>query len=808
MNKERRADNEAWNLIRYKVISHASIFMIMLKNYFNIALRNFRKHKTFTLINLLGLSVGMACSLLIFLWIDDELQFNRFHTYSEQIFKIMQNRMNEDGSIHTWGNTPYVLGDALTEEYPSILQSVKVTDEEDLSISVDDVSLKERSIFATPNLFEVFSFSLIAGDSTSVLSEASSIVISESLSHKLFGEESALGKMIHLNAGDLIPFTVTGIFEDIPHHSTLQFDMVLPMQAVLPFWNHYESWGNSFISTYVLLDQKAKPAEVEQQIAHVVKEKGGLEHTLFLLSLVNTYRYTTFENGKATGGRIDSLRLFSIIAIMVLLIACINFVNLTTARATRRAREVGVRKVAGASKSMLVRQFLSESILLSMAALLIAVLLMVFILPNFNQLTGKQIHPDYFHSYFIVGLLGIGLLTGILSGIYPAFFLSSFHAVNVLKGTFTQRSGTTAVRRSLVVFQFAISTLLIAGTLAVFFQMEYVRHKNLGLDKENIIYVEMDMGANLQAYKNDLLQEPSIQYFTAANGSFRWGFGATSVDWKGRNENQQIYIPQIAVDYNFIEAFGIRLKEGRSFAPDYADTIAYILNEEAVKVMGFENPIGEEITMNRERGPVVGVAENFHFTSLHKNIEPLIIQLDPRKPGVLYFKTHIDKTEEALAAFRRVHQKYSSYPLHYHFLNDTLEAMYSSEMLMGKLSRIFAGMAIFISSLGLLGLAIFTSEQRTKEIGIRKVLGASVSSILFLLSKDYIKLILIACLVAIPIANYFITDWLQGFAYRIEVSWWLFAAPALLICVIALLSVSGQTMKAARQNPVDSLRYE
>lgn len=782
----------------------------MFKNYLTIAFRNFWKHKAFTLINLLGLSIGMACSILISLWVYDELQFNRFHTHSDQIFKVMQNRENEDGSIQTWGNTPYVLGDVLTEEYPSIMESVKITDEEELSLSVDELALKGRGIFATPNLFEVFSFPFIQGDSSSALEDTYSIVISESLSRKFFGNADALGKTVYINAGELIPLKITGVFADIARHSSMQFELVIPMQAVLPFWYQYESWGNSFLTTYLLLDDQAEPTGVEQQVAKVMKEKGELDHELFLLSLVNTYRYSTFENGRAVGGRIDNIRLFSIIALLVMLIACINFVNLTTARATRRAREVGVRKVVGASKALLVRQFLSESVLMAMAALLLSVMFMIFVLPTFNQLTGKHIQPDFLHPYFIIFLLGVGLLIGFLSGIYPAFFLSSFHTIKVLKGSLTQPQAPLGVRRSLVIFQFAISTLLIAGTLAVFYQMEYVRHKNLGMERENIIYAEMDMGTDLEAYKNDLLQEPGIQYFTSANGSFHLGFGATAVDWKGQAEDQDqlVLMQQVSVDYDFIEAFGIPIRAGRSFSPEYADTIAYLLNEEAVKVMGFENPLDEEITMNRESGPVVGVVENFHFTSLHKSIEPLIIQLDPRKPGVLYVKAHAGKTQEALAALKKVHQKYSNYPLDYHFLDDTLEAMYESDILIGKLSRIFAAMAIFISCLGLLGLAIFTSEQRTKEIGIRKVLGASVNSILVLLSKDYFRLIGIACLIALPIANYFITDWLQSFAYRVDTSWWWFVLPALLILLIAFLSISGQTFKAARQNPVDSLRYE
>ncbi|MEK6477807.1 ABC transporter permease [Catalinimonas sp. 4WD22] len=783
----------------------------MFKNYLTIALRNFWKHKAFTMINLLGLSIGMACSILIFLWINDELQFNQFHTHSEQIFKVMQSRINEEGEINTWNNTPYVLGETLTEEYPSILQSVKITDEELLPLSVDDISVKERSVFATPNFFEVFTFPLVQGDSTSVLSETFSIAISESLSHKLFGEENAVGKTIHLKAGELVPFTVTGVFEDFPRHSTLQFDFVLPMQAVLPFWNNYENWGNSYLTTYILLNDQADPSEVEKQIADVVKEKGGLEHQLSLISLADTYLYSKFENGKAVGGRIDNIRLFFVVAIMVLLTACINFVNLTTARATQRAREVGVRKVVGASKISLIRQFLSESVLLAIIALLLALVMVFVILPIFNELTNKAIQPDYLNFTFIVSLLGIGLLTGLLSGIYPAFFLSSFHTIMVLKGRFTQQSGSSALRRSLVVFQFAISTLFMAGTLAVFFQMEYVRHKNLGLDQENIIYAEMDMALqqNFEAYQNEVLQEPSIRYFSRANSSFR-DFGTTGdLDWKEKPTDHSLWVAQLVVDFDFIEAMDIRIKEGRSFSRNFtSDTIAYILNEEAVKILGFEYPLGEEFSMWREPGRIVGIAENFHFNSLHEDIKPLIIQLAPKRTHITYVKAQAGKTEEALAALKRIHQKYSGYPLDYHFLDDTLEAMYESEKLIGKLSRIFAAMAIFISCLGLLGLAIFTSEQRTKEIGIRKVLGASVSSILVLLSKDYVRLIGIACLIALPIANYFITDWLQSFAYRVDTSWWWFVLPALLILLIAFLSISGQTFKAARQNPVDSLRYE
>ena len=721
----------------------------------------------------------------------------------------MQNRENEDGSVATWGYTPYPLAEVL-EEHASMAQVVQLTEGEELSISVDDLSFKESGITASSNFFEVFSFPLVAGNPATVLAEQPSIVISETLSRKLFGDESALGKTIHINAGELIPFTVTGVFENVPYHSTLQFELVVPIENILP-WNNYTSWGNSFLTTFVLLSKETDPQAISEQIAPVIKEKGGRNHELFLHSLQDTYLYTQFENGKPVGGRIDNIRLFAVVAILVLLIACINFVNLTTARATQRAKEVGVRKVVGASKLALIRQFLSESVFMAMVALILAIIWVAVVLPIFNQLTDKQITIAYFQPVFLLVIVCVGLLTGLLSGVYPAFFLSSFHTIRVLKGTVTRQTGSAALRRSLSVFQFALSTILMAGTLVVYFQMEYIRHKNLGLDQENIIYSEMDMNLqqNFEAYKNELLQDPNIQYFTRANSSFR-DFGSTAdLEWKGKPDDKTIWIQQLVVDFDFIEALDIKIKEGRAFSRDFAsDTTAYIFNEEAVKVIGLEHPLGEEFSMWREPGQIVGIAENFHFNSLHETIAPLIIQLAPKRTHITYLKARAGKTQEALDALKRTHEKYSNYPLDYHFLDDTLEAMYKSEMLVSQLSRLFAGMAIFISCLGLLGLAIFTTEQRTKEIGIRKVLGASVASILMLLSKDYFMLILIAFLVAIPVANYFITEWLKNFAYRIEIQWWLFALPGVLVLLIALFSVSGQTWKAARKNPVDSLRYE
>lgn len=780
----------------------------MIRNYFTIAFRNFLRHKAFSAINLMGLTVGLSCSFFIFLWIYDELQFNRFHIHHENIYQVMQNRANDDGSIYTWGNTPYPLSVAL-EDYPAIRQSVQLTDEEALSISVDKNAMKASSVFASSNFFEVFSFPLLQGNHETALDEVFSVVISQSLSERLFGSDNALGKTIYLNAGEHVPFTVTGIFENVPHHSTLQFEMVLPMQVVLPFWGNYQNWGNTYLTTYLLIDEKSKPVDVESQIANLVKKKGGLDHQIFLLSLVDSYLYTQFENGEKSGGRIDNIRLFLIVALLILLIACINFVNLTTARATRRAREVGVRKAIGASKVSLLRQFLSESVLFSFLALILATGLVVLGLPVFNQLTGKLIVLEGLPAYFFLSLLGVGLLTGLLAGFYPAMVLSSFRTAQVIKGSINQRIGSLSMRQTLVVFQFAVSLLLIAGTVAVYLQMEYIRTKNLGLDQENIIYMEMDLGTDMKAYKNDLQQLTSIKQVSSANGSFTQGFGAIGdIDWPEKKEGSSIYIPQISVDYDFIETFNIQIKDGRSFSDQYADSIAYILNEEAIKVLGLRDPLGSVISTNRESGPIVGIAEDFHFSSLHQAIEPLIIQLDPTKPLVLYVKAQAGKTEEALAALKGVHQKYSSYPLDYRFLDETMEGMYASEMLAGRLSRFFAAMAILISCLGLLGLAIYSSEQRTKEIGIRKVMGATVGNILLLLSRDYVKLILVAFFVGIPVANYFITEWLQNFAYRVEVRWWFYAIPTLAILLLAGLSVSSLTWKAARKNPVDSLRYE
>jgi len=444
-----------------------------------------------------------------------------------------------------------------------------------------------------------------------------------------------------------------------------------------------------------------------------------------------------------------------------------------------------------------------------MIALFLAMVLVVLGLPAFNQLTGKVIVPDVLPFYLFYWLVGIGLLTGLLSGLYPAFFLSSFRAIQVLKGSLNHRRSGMTFRQILVVFQFATSLLLIAGTLAVFFQMDYVRQKNLGLDEENIIYAELDMGTDLQAYKTALARESSIQSVTSANQSFHLGFGTTTgIDWPGKEQENSLGITQLAVDHDFIEAFQIQIIAGRSFKDYHTDSVAYMLNEEAVKVMGLQDPLGSQISLNREEGPVVGIAKDFHFTSLHTGIKPLVIQLDPSKPLVLYVKAQGGRSQEALAAFIKVHQQLSDYPLAYHFLDETLEKMYASEKLTSSLSRMFAAMAIFISGLGLAGLVIFSTAQRTKEIGIRKVMGASVKSVLLLLSRDFIKLILVAFFIGVPVANYFISEWLQTFAYRIEIRWWFFALPGLGVLLLAILLVSRLSLKAARQNPVDSLRYE
>ncbi|WP_461129332.1 ABC transporter permease [Spirosoma aerophilum] len=787
----------------------------MFRNYLKIAWRNLAKSKTFSFINILGLALGMTSSLLILLWVQDESSIDQFHANGPRIYQVMENQQWTGNDISTTPSTPGPLAAALTAELPGIERTVKVTWQEEHLLSVGDKAYKEKGRYSSPDLFQIFSFPLVQGDAKTALVGPSSIVISKKAANKLFGRTDVLGRIVRVDNKE--DHQITGVVQDIPETSSLKFDFVLPEAPYEKENKWLEGWDNNGIRTYALLHPTADVNALNGKMLNFIKkhDKNVTTITTFLFPYEKAYLQSKFTNGKPDGGRIEYVRLFTIVAIFLLIIACINFMNLATARSAKRAKEVGIRKVVGAERSYLVGQFVGEAVLTALFSLLIAIILVQVLLSSFNTLTEKHIEIQYANPLYWLTLLGLALLTGLVSGSYPALFLSSLQPVKVLKGTLRFKSSAVLFRQGLVVFQFALSLLLIIGTLIAGRQVDYIRTKNLGLDRENVVYMDLegDLPKRYDAFREELLQAPGIQSVSSAgNDPMQVGSSTTGVEWKGKPEGDKTLFNQLPISYDFIKTMKIKLVDGRDFSKDIVtDSTNYIINEEAARRMsasapGMKHAVGQDLTFWKKSGKVVGLIKNFHINSLRVAIEPLILRLDSNN-STLLVRTYPGQTEKALKSMERLAKQFNpAYPFDYKFADESFREQYKSETLVGTLANAFAVIAIFIACLGLFGLAMFTSEQRTKEIGVRKVLGASVPNIVLLLSKDFLKLVLISILIASPLAWWAMHQWLKDFAYRIDIDWWVFALAGLLAIGIAQLTVSFQSIKAALMNPVKSLR--
>jgi len=783
----------------------------MFRNYLKTAWRNIVKNKTFAVLNILGLTFGMTCSLLIFLWVKDELSVNRFHKDSDRLFFVYSNVHFDE--LASWLGMPYPLAPELKKDMPEVEAATKFFDGNFL-LKVGDKTYRETIQYTNPDFFKVFSFPIIQGDPATLLTAPKTLVLTQKLARKYFGSVNPVGRTIRVvNLNE--DYVVTGVMEDVPAISSIRFDALMPIDPWEKANPGTRNWGNFNVTTILKLTPQANVARFAGKIKHYIDtkdkdSKGAFD--LMLQPFSDMYLYAKFENGQPTGGRIDEVRLFSIIAVFILLIACINFMNLTTARSAKRAKEVGVRKVVGATKSSLTGQFICEAILITVMAVTLAQLLVQLILPLFNGITSKQMSLDYADPSLLGGLLAITLITGFVSGSYPAFFLSKLEPVRILKGTLKFSPGSILLRKGLVVFQFALSVMLIAGTLIVYRQMQYIRHKNMGFDRDNVLYfaVDGDLSKNLDGFKNELTASSSIRDVTTSS-HLPNDISSSSGDlsFPGKKTGETVQVGAFSVGTSFLHTLGIPLTGGRDFS-GRNDSANYVVNELAVKAMRLKgDPIGQEITFWRGKGRIIGVVKDFHLQSVHVPITPLVVTYIPQNVNYILVKVEGARTAEALAHIRQVYQTYlPQYPFEYHFLDEAFERQYKSEVVVGQLTNYFALLGIFIACLGLFGLAIFSAEQRRKEIGVRKVLGASVTSLVALLSKDFLKLVLIAIVIASPIAWYAAHEWLANFAYRIAIEGWIFGLAGLLAVGIALLTISFQSIRAALMNPVKSLRTE
>ncbi|UCH93804.1 MAG: ABC transporter permease [Candidatus Aminicenantes bacterium] len=784
----------------------------MFKNYLKVVLRNILRHKGYSLINIVGLAVGIACCILILLWVQDELSFDRFHKNGDDICRVLQD-IHLDRDV-TWAINQGPLGPALKADIPEIVNYTRSTARR-FRIKYNDKRFDERVEFADPSFFEMFDFPLVKGDPKRALIDPHSIVISEEMAVKYFGSEEPLGKV--LNADDQYDFVVSGVLAKVPRNSHLRPQFIIPFVFGRELEYTVDNWGNSQFTTYVMLKKGVSRAAVEKKIARFLDDKPTLEEgtILRLQPLTRIHLYSNFEFDRFGRGDIKYIHIFSITAFFVLLIACINFMNLATARSATRAREVGMRKVVGAKRSGLIRQFFAESIFFALVALILAILLVELLLPVFNNLAGKEMTLKFLSNpLLLAGILGITLFTGLISGSYPALLLSSFRPIHVLKGKFETGHSKSLSRKILVVTQFSLSLIMIIGTFIVYKQLDYMRNKKLGYNKENLVYIVMrgDFFKKYDAIKNDLLQHPGILGVTRSTAIPSYGnvFSNSKWRWKGQNPKEEVLMHGNFVGYDYFKTFGMKIKEGRSFSKEFStDQSAVVLNEEAVKRMEVTSPIGMELVNGDNKYTIVGIVKNYHFRSLHKKIEPLVLIFAPGFCRGLIARIKSGDIPSSIGFLEKKWKQFASdYPFNYGFLDKRLDRLYRAEQQVGTLFKYFTVLTIFISCLGLFGLASFMAERRTKEIGIRKTLGASVTGITLMLSKEFSRLVLFANIIGWPIAYFAMNKWLQNFAYRTAVSLEIFIFGGILALMIAWLTISYQSIKAALINPVEALRYE
>jgi ABC-type antimicrobial peptide transport system permease subunit len=798
---------------------------IMLRSYLIVGLRHLKRHKIYSFINISGLAIGMACCVLILLWINDEAQYDRFHERSENLYRVV-NDLNYGPYAQLTEGTAYPLGPAMKQEIPEVEEIVRILPTRKILIAHGDKRYYEDNfIFADPSLFAIFTFSFIQGDPQTALSYPSSVVITQEIAEKYFGSQDPIGKTIQTqNQNDYI---VTGIIENIPKNSHLQFGFVGSIERAVAMGarTHWSGW---LYDTYVLLQQETSFKEVNAKLEEWIKTKDAEESRYYLQPFSDVHMY-----GLQGEGVIRPLSLFSTLALLILLIACINYMNLATARGGTRAKEIGLRKVVGAKKNNISRQFLSESVLFAFFALLISIVFVALFLPVFNQIAGKELSLNLAQNQFLfLGILGVTLLTGILAGSYPALFLASFEPDRILKGTLTSKKigmSTVSIRKGLVVCQFVLTIVLIISTTTVYRQMSFIKNRGLGFEKSYLIYTQLRSEGNLweqydaektwQSYKtlnNELAQNPNILSVSSATclpfGSMGQEFG--QLDWEGKDPEYQVNMNHMAVDPHFFETFQLEKIEGRFLSDDFpSDAQNFILNEAAVKATGLESPVGKRFRLLDKTGTIIGVIKDFHFAPLHREIEPLVLHMMPYQywmyRNYVFARIRTDNISQTLASIEKMWDKaIPEYPFEFHFLDDTIDARYRSEQRLEMILRIFTILAISISCFGLFGLISFTAEQRTKEIGIRKVLGASVGNVVQLLSKEFVVLVILANIIAWPLAYFVMTRWLKNFAYRTEIGLVTFLFSGFAALVIAIITVCIQSIKAAMANPVESLRYE
>ncbi|WP_422080528.1 ABC transporter permease [Ulvibacterium sp.] len=788
----------------------------MIKNNLKLAWRNLLKNKTFSLLNILGLASGLLCSILIYLWISDEVATDKHHENAERLFSVYE-RSFSDGKVNGYYNTPAHLHSELKLKFPEVEKASPSVSPITRNFSNGPKVFKQNGNYVSPDYFKMFSYKFIEGSAASAINTINDIAISKEMAVLFFGNaQNAMGKVLIYENSDR--FQVSGVYE-------LTGPSIMEGNDFFMHWDVFcrenswtQSWNNNAPNTFIQLADKADAPSFEPKIKNFLADYNSnigkdFNIELYLQPLGDRYLYSNFENGQIDGGRIENVRIFGLIAFFVLLMACINFMNLASAGSLKRAKEIGVRKVLGAKKHGLIYQFLSEAILLSLVSTIIALAFLMLIMPHFNNLTGKGISLSDLPIYTWLGILGVTLFTGLLAGSYPAFMLSSFRGIDIVSKKLRSDFGLKWVRQGLVVFQFSLSIILICGMLIVSKQIDFIQNKNLGFDKNNLLafYLEGDLRNNFETYKNSALKLPGVKSISASLDSpVRIGGGTFSVIWPGKAENDRTQFVTVAASGDIIKTWDSKLLEGRDFR-DSDQNFQYILNETAVKAMGLENPVGQPLSQWGMDGTIVGVIEDFHFDTIKTSIKPLIIRyaLDHTGLGSVMVRIDPKNVRQTVASLESLHAELNpAFPFEYSFTDSEYDELYESETMFFTLSQYASLLAIFISCLGLFGLVLFMARQKVKEIGIRKVLGASDRRITILLASNFLKLVLLAIVIGSPIVWYLMDRWLGEFEYRIHMPWWSFGIAAMITLGIATFTLSFQSIKAANANPVKSLRTE
>lgn len=786
----------------------------MIKSYLLVAFRNIFRSKLFSAVNILGLTFGMASALLIFLWVNDELSVNQFHSKIDRLYRVMENQ-TYSGKIYTFEATPAPMVPEVKVKYPEIEFASRWTWPESPLLTYKDKSFKDQGRWVDPDFLLMFDFPLISGDKNKALSGTNSIVLTERFAKKLFGDEDPVGKILVKDTKD--SYEVTAVMKDLPSNNTLTFEFLLPFPTY--FENNkdwLDSWGNNNVRSFILLREGADVAAFSAKFKDEVRAHDKDSATdFFIQPFSDAYLYGEFSNGIQSGGRIEYVRVFFIVAIFVLIIACINFMNLSTAQAGKRAKEVGLRKVIGAVPRQLFRQFMGESFITVALAAIFAVVIAALVIPAFNELTGKTLSLNLLDVKIIGIFIGLIITTSLLAGAYPAIFIADFKPVQVLKGQLKSGKRASVFRKTLVVVQFVLSIFLIVSTIVVYRQMDYMQNHDIGFVRENLFgsWMEGDMAKHYETIRTRLLQSPAIESVTSSNQSpIDVGNSTGGISWEGKDPDTQVLFSNLTVDFDYVQTLKMTMVEGRAFDRNIAsDSTSFIVNQKAAEKIGFKDGTADkELLVNGRKGKIVGVVKDFNFWSLHTDIDPFIMAVVAKPQfGFIIVRAKEGRSPEAVAELEKLAKEYApAYPYRYSFINQDWDNYYKAEGQRGKVFNVLSGLSIIISCLGLFGLSAYSAERRIKELGIRKVMGATVPGLLRLMAKEFTILVIIAAAIGCPVAWYAMTSWLEGYAFHISVGWVTLVVATLICLLVSIGTILYHSLKATMANPVTSLRYE